>query len=187
MNSVWKNTGLAATIIIVLSIPLSLIVNTPSKQSPKRKAEFVGGKECISCHQREYNLWKGSDHDNSGRTLRNVTSAVVVLDMLPKSLAKSSSCHPAPLTGTRMSLTSDNRQKSGVLSTTTSESTRFITYSILSSDFSSRFVSPRSRLSHLCTRATLIISSQGWCATVVRASGLSPILKAAESDSLSTR
>ena len=65
MNSVWKNTGLAATIIIVLSIPLSLIVNTPSKQSPKRKAKFVGGKECRSCHQREYNLWKGSDHDNA--------------------------------------------------------------------------------------------------------------------------
>jgi tetratricopeptide (TPR) repeat protein len=46
-------------------IPLSLFVHKPADQLPVKKAEFVGGKECISCHQREYNLWKGSDHDNA--------------------------------------------------------------------------------------------------------------------------
>ena len=65
MNSLWKKIGLTATIIIVLLIPLSLVIHTPSKQIPPKKAEFVGGKECISCHQREYNLWKGSDHDKA--------------------------------------------------------------------------------------------------------------------------
>jgi tetratricopeptide (TPR) repeat protein len=65
MKSIWKKTGLAAMVIIVLMIPLSLIIHMPSKSKPNRKSEFVGGKECISCHQREYNLWKGSDHDNA--------------------------------------------------------------------------------------------------------------------------
>jgi hypothetical protein len=65
MKSIWKKIGLTATVIIVLMIPLSLIIHTPSKTNSNRKAEFVGGKECISCHQREYNLWKGSDHDKA--------------------------------------------------------------------------------------------------------------------------
>jgi len=65
MISIWKKTGIAATVIIVLMIPLSLLIYKPSNQTVNKKAEFVGGKECISCHQREYNLWKGSDHDNA--------------------------------------------------------------------------------------------------------------------------
>jgi tetratricopeptide (TPR) repeat protein len=65
MNSIWKNTGIAATLIIVFMIPLSLLLNNTSSKIVEKKAEFVGGKECISCHQIEYNLWKGSDHDNA--------------------------------------------------------------------------------------------------------------------------
>jgi tetratricopeptide (TPR) repeat protein len=65
MISIWKKTGLAATAVIALMIPLSFFVHKPSKQNPDKEAQFVGGKECISCHQREYNLWKGSDHDNA--------------------------------------------------------------------------------------------------------------------------
>lgn len=45
-------------------IPLSLLIHKPTVQE-KKQANFVGGKECISCHQREYDLWKGSDHDNA--------------------------------------------------------------------------------------------------------------------------
>lgn len=62
---IWKKVGLISTTIIVLMIPLSLLVNVPSKNIVKKQAEFVGGNECISCHQREYELWKGSDHDNA--------------------------------------------------------------------------------------------------------------------------
>jgi len=62
---VWKKVGLISTAIIVLMIPLSLLMHSPSKIYIKKQAKFVGGKECISCHQREYELWKGSDHDNA--------------------------------------------------------------------------------------------------------------------------
>jgi tetratricopeptide (TPR) repeat protein len=62
--NIWKKFGFISTSIIVLMIPLSLLVHKTSVQE-KKKAEFVGGKECISCHQREYELWKGSDHDNA--------------------------------------------------------------------------------------------------------------------------
>ena len=65
MNSIWKKTGIIATGVIVIMIPLSLILHSPSSEVIIQKTEFVGGRECISCHQREYNLWKGSDHDNA--------------------------------------------------------------------------------------------------------------------------
>ena len=65
MISIWKKTGLVATAVIALMIPLSFFVHKPSGPNLNKEAEFVGGKECISCHQREYNLWKGSDHDNA--------------------------------------------------------------------------------------------------------------------------
>ncbi len=62
--NIWKKIGFISTLIIVLMIPLSLLLHKTSIQE-KKQAEFVGGKECISCHQREYELWKGSDHDNA--------------------------------------------------------------------------------------------------------------------------
>ena len=65
MTNLWKITGITATLVIVFMIPLSLLLNKKSNQIVEKKAEFVGGKECISCHQIEYNLWKGSDHDNA--------------------------------------------------------------------------------------------------------------------------
>ena len=65
MNNFWKKILIAATLVIVFMIPLSFLFHKTSNQFVEKKAEFVGGKECISCHQREYNLWKGSDHDNA--------------------------------------------------------------------------------------------------------------------------
>jgi tetratricopeptide (TPR) repeat protein len=61
----WKKTGIVSVIIIVLMIPLSLLMQKINRKMPDEKAVFVGGKECISCHIREYNLWKKSNHDNS--------------------------------------------------------------------------------------------------------------------------
>ena len=63
--NIWKKVGLISTTVIVLMIPLSLLVHKTSTTYEKKQAGFVGGKECISCHQREYDLWKGSDHDNA--------------------------------------------------------------------------------------------------------------------------
>ena len=65
MISPWKKIGILATGLIVIMIPLSLILHYPSSRSTIKQAEFVGGDKCISCHQREYKSWKGSDHDNA--------------------------------------------------------------------------------------------------------------------------
>ena len=61
----WKITGLIATVVIVLSFPFSLIVNRTVGETKNSVAEFTGGKACIECHQKEYRLWKGSDHDSA--------------------------------------------------------------------------------------------------------------------------
>jgi predicted CXXCH cytochrome family protein len=61
----WKITGLIATVVIVLTIPLSLILNRPSRDLQGTGIVFTGGKSCIECHQKEYRLWKGSDHDSA--------------------------------------------------------------------------------------------------------------------------
>ena len=65
MISIWKKVGIISTGVIVLMIPLSLLLHRSSSTLQTQKAEFVGGKECISCHQREYELWKHSNHDNA--------------------------------------------------------------------------------------------------------------------------
>lgn len=65
MISIWKKVGIISTGIIVLMIPLSLLMHQPSSSKQNEQAKFVGGKECISCHQREYDLWKSSNHDNA--------------------------------------------------------------------------------------------------------------------------
>jgi len=48
MISIWKKTGIVATGVIVLLIPLSLFIHKPANQNLEKKAEFVGGKECVS-------------------------------------------------------------------------------------------------------------------------------------------
>jgi len=65
MINIWKKTGITAALVIVFLIPLILLFYKPSNQNLNKKAVFVGGKECINCHQREYNLWKSSDHDKA--------------------------------------------------------------------------------------------------------------------------
>jgi tetratricopeptide (TPR) repeat protein len=65
MTDSWKITGIISTAVIVLMIPLSLVLHKPSDKIQKEQAKFTGGKECISCHKREYDLWKSSKHDNA--------------------------------------------------------------------------------------------------------------------------
>jgi len=62
---IWKKTGFIATLVIVLSIPLSLILNLNNQKEESPEVTFSGGKSCIECHQKEYRLWKGSDHDKA--------------------------------------------------------------------------------------------------------------------------
>jgi Tfp pilus assembly protein PilF len=65
MISIWKKIGIISTGVIVLMIPLSLLLHRSPTNLQKEQARFVGGKECVSCHQREYDLWKKSNHDNA--------------------------------------------------------------------------------------------------------------------------
>ena len=64
-DKAWKTTGLIATVVIVLTIPLSLLMNRSSGETQGPEAVFVGGKACIECHQKEFRLWKASDHDRA--------------------------------------------------------------------------------------------------------------------------
>jgi predicted CXXCH cytochrome family protein len=61
----WKVTGLIATVVIVLSFPLSFLLNRNNGKEVAPAVSFTGGKACIECHQKEYNLWKSSDHANA--------------------------------------------------------------------------------------------------------------------------
>ena len=61
----WNTAGFAATLVIVLSFPLSLLMNRHGNEAEPARAAFTGGKSCIECHQKEYRLWKGSDHEKA--------------------------------------------------------------------------------------------------------------------------
>ncbi len=66
----WKIAGFLATLVIGLSMPLYLarvhFLGRPSATvEPAPPARFVGSEKCKSCHKREYDLWKDSDHDHA--------------------------------------------------------------------------------------------------------------------------
>ncbi len=66
----WKITGLLATLLIVIAIPISALkfhyqqaVSESAGEKPG--AIFVGSEKCKACHKGEYDLWKGSHHDHA--------------------------------------------------------------------------------------------------------------------------
>jgi Tfp pilus assembly protein PilF len=64
----WKITGIIATIIIVLSVPLYVLKVTYIRPSANRVQDeleynFAGSKKCGECHKGEYDKWLGSHHD----------------------------------------------------------------------------------------------------------------------------
>ncbi len=63
----WKITGLIATIIIVLSLPTYLVLKYTNNKADNNPsvAQFVGRENCIDCHKKEYDLWRGSHHDKA--------------------------------------------------------------------------------------------------------------------------
>jgi predicted CXXCH cytochrome family protein len=66
----WKITGVAATMVIVLSVPLYLlkhkyIASGSEVVQPKVTATFVGTRKCLDCHKREYDKWQDSHHDHA--------------------------------------------------------------------------------------------------------------------------
>ena len=66
----WRVTGLIATLIIVLSLPLYLWKNSDSSLHPELDQStadysFVGSLKCADCHRKEYNNWQDSHHDHA--------------------------------------------------------------------------------------------------------------------------
>ncbi len=60
----WKLIGIIATLVILFSIPLSVIKHhyRIGHPWPVASAYFIGSEKCRTCHQPEYELWKGSNH-----------------------------------------------------------------------------------------------------------------------------
>ncbi len=73
----WKITGLVATIIIILSVPLYLLKNSGqspvSTESSKNRNSFTGSLKCCDCHKNEYDNWQGSHHDHAMDTVNEET------------------------------------------------------------------------------------------------------------------
>ena len=66
----WKTTGIIATVVIVLTIPLYLLKVSfmgpgEGEMSARRMPEFVGSKKCRDCHKNEYDKWLNSHHDHA--------------------------------------------------------------------------------------------------------------------------
>ncbi len=62
----WRLIGVAATAVIVLSVPAWLIrrgLAGAGVPEAGETASFVGREACRPCHQQAYDTWKGSDHD----------------------------------------------------------------------------------------------------------------------------
>lgn len=63
----WQRIALFSAMLIILSFPLYLMLNHfPGKGHPGElysEPQYTGGESCIECHQKEYELWRGSHHD----------------------------------------------------------------------------------------------------------------------------
>ena len=60
----WKIIGILSTALIVIAIPLSIVKQhyRADRLQPVAAADFIGTEKCRTCHQQEYELWKGSNH-----------------------------------------------------------------------------------------------------------------------------
>jgi tetratricopeptide (TPR) repeat protein len=71
----WRLVGLAATVAIVLSVPLYLAARSlrgPRVTEPP-EALYVGSERCAPCHKAAYDKWKGSHHELAMQAARDGT------------------------------------------------------------------------------------------------------------------
>jgi len=63
----WRLTGLIATLIIIVSIPVYLlkVKYFPRPPAFQPVATFAGGRKCMDCHKAEYDTWQNSHHDRA--------------------------------------------------------------------------------------------------------------------------
>ncbi len=77
-NQKWMVTGIIATLVIVLIIPLSLYRARDLREKrlgkdPVPRAVFVGGETCKDCHRVQYDKWLNSFHDKAMEPADNTT------------------------------------------------------------------------------------------------------------------
>ena len=60
----WKTSGIVASVVIVLTIPLYILIQLNSTDSNMQQSgtTFIGKERCIDCHKIEYDQWQQSDH-----------------------------------------------------------------------------------------------------------------------------
>ncbi len=65
----WQITGVAALVVIVVTIPLYALRHVHERGAEQSADEphptFVGREECIECHTAAYESWLGSHHDDA--------------------------------------------------------------------------------------------------------------------------
>ena len=97
----WKLTGIVASIVIVLVMPIYALKEArlrATQPAPvSSEATFVGRDKCIDCHKDAYNAWRGSDHDNAVTVLIARQSAASKARSTPSSRTRSTASRwPAP-------------------------------------------------------------------------------------------
>jgi predicted CXXCH cytochrome family protein len=78
----WIFAGIAATLVIVLILPLAFYkswqrINSPLERAGKKSPVFVGREQCRDCHRNEYDRYQNSDHD---RAMELATAKTVLGD-----------------------------------------------------------------------------------------------------------
>lgn len=82
----WKISGIIATLIIILSLPLYAIMHKQNNTRADQAATFVSSKGCRKCHKKEYEEWQNSHHAKAmavatdKTVLGNFNDAVFVKD-----------------------------------------------------------------------------------------------------------
>jgi tetratricopeptide (TPR) repeat protein len=66
----WKITGIIATLVIILSIPLYVAMEKKRPEPVANRGRdgglvFVGSGKCKDCHKQEFDKWKGSHHERA--------------------------------------------------------------------------------------------------------------------------
>jgi tetratricopeptide (TPR) repeat protein len=65
-TSTWEGAGLAAALVIVLSLPAYFLLSPDGSTrpaQPEAPLRFVGSEQCRDCHNPEFDAWSGSHHD----------------------------------------------------------------------------------------------------------------------------
>ena len=75
----WKITGILATLVIVLTLPLYVVMERrgmPGENlADSDAATFVGSASCRDCHKLQYDRWQDSHHDQAMDVATEATGA----------------------------------------------------------------------------------------------------------------